>query len=1063
MHGRDEMKSLESYLSGLRVAAPIRLASALAVVLAYPCPLRAQQFTVQTYAVADGLPHQDVLCLVADRDGFLWICTEDGLARFDGSRFTSYGTEEGLPYPVINNVLHARSGTRWVATNGGGVAILETGVPGPDGRVFAAFDVGGEPRSMRVNVLFETRDGRVLAGTDGGLFQAVEADPEPRFQPVPLNLPGAPDDRLQIWTIVEDGAGRTWAGTSGGLVFLPGRGPPVRIPVAPVQGADHVWAITGDDAGRLWLGHETGLVVWVPPSAPGDDLRRSGAGPLAVGAAPCVRATGDARGPATLPESPGETCRWYPGGEPHVLNQVWGMVRTPDGRLWMASAAGLLGFDGERLRRFPGTEGLAREGYHQVAVDRGGDLWIGSGNGAHRIWLRGFTRFTRADGMGARPRSLFRGPDGDLYAVAPTSTLYRLDGERWTEIRPKLPSAAGMAGRSRYAAALLDRSGAWWVGTGAGLLRFPAVDRIEELAYTDPVARYTTEDGLAGDDIFRLFEDARGDVWIATRIPGAVLLTRWERKSNSFHRYGAAQGLPPGRTVAGFAEDASGALWVSLYAGGLARLDGGRFQFLAPGTTVPAGSRPGMLLDSRGWLWVAGREIAYSTDPEAEIPRFRTFRTAEGRPIPSGFLGEDASGRIYVGSTRGVERFHPDDGRLQRVGLEEIASPFHRDDDGTLWVSGQDGVLRYEPDEDRDSEDPPPVWIGGVSVAGAAVPVPAMGATSIAPLRVEPGRQIRIEYLGLGFGANEPLRYQVRLDGADDEWSRPVPERSVRYAGLGSGRYRFQVRAVGASGAVTPEPATVAFTVPPPVWRRGWFVALLATALVTLLLGAHRLRVRHLLELERVRTRIAADLHDDLGASLARVSLLAEAIRRTLRDRPDAAERMLREIGETSRRLVSDAGDIAFSIDPGRGSLAALAARVRRFAEELLTGTEIEWTFTIDGEPAAVALSSDQRRHLLSILKEALHNAVRHGPPRRLTLTLSVRGGVLEAELVDDGHGFAPGPAGGQGPESGHGLRNMRRRAGELGGSLHVDSRPGAGTRVVLVVPLHHTHRMSMQ
>jgi signal transduction histidine kinase len=334
-----------------------------------------------------------------------------------------------------------------------------------------------------------------------------------------------------------------------------------------------------------------------------------------------------------------------------------------------------------------------------------------------------------------------------------------------------------------------------------------------------------------------------------------------------------------------------------------------------------------------------------------------------------------------------------------------------------------------------------------------------MGATSVASLRVSTGQQVRIDYFGLAF--DQPHRYQVRLEGIDEEWSAPTMERSAAYAGLGPGRYRFLVRAVGARGTTTPEPATVAFSIPPPTWQRGWFLALMVALLASLLTFGHRLRVRRLLELERVRTRIAADLHDDLGASLARVSLLAEAIRRTFRESPDVAERMLGEIGETSRSLVSDAGDIAFSIDPGRGSLDGLAARVRRFAEELLAGTDVEWHFKLEGGMDRVTLSSDQRRHLLAVLKEALHNAVRHGQPRRLTLTFSRRADALEIELVDDGRGFSPDTHGAA-RESGLGLRNMGRRAADLGGSLEVVSHPGVGTRVALTVPIDHASRTSM-
>lgn len=506
------------------------------------------------------------------------------------------------------------------------------------------------------------------------------------------------------------------------------------------------------------------------------------------------------------------------------------------------------------------------------------------------------------------------------------------------------------------------------------------------------------------------------------------------------------------------AEDRSGALWASLWGGGMARFDGQRFQHLSPGEGVPAGPRSRILLDTRGWLWVGGRELVYSTDPEAPEPVFRTYRTAEGRPVRADFIGEDGDGRVYAGSPAGLVRFRPGDDGLQRLGTAGLSADLyglgHRDDDGTLWIAYEGRVLRYDPGYKSDAH-PPRVRIGGLSVAGRSLPVPPMGALRLAPVSLDGGRQVRIDYFGLGFGVNEPLRFQVRLDAAGEDWSSPRQERTVLYAGLGPGRYRFQVRAVGAAGAATPEPATVTFTVPPPFWQRGWFIAVVGLTLASLVAIGHRQRVRRLLELERVRTRIAADLHDDLGASLARVSLLAEAVRRKVRESPAAADQMLGEIGETARSLVSAAGDIAFAIDPGRGGLETLAARVRRFAEELLAGTGVEWTFRIEGKTAHVALSSEQRRHLLAILKEALHNAVRHGQAGHVTLTLIARGGVLEAEVTDDGRGFVAIASGDDDAiGGGQGLRNLRSRARELGGSLEIDSRPGSGTRVSLSFPL---------
>jgi ligand-binding sensor domain-containing protein len=479
------------------VARPIAMASSLVVtpaaLLMCADPVHAQQHIVHTYTVADGLPSDRTSSVVTDRDGFVWICTANGLARFDGAEITSYGVEDGLPDPNVNHFLHARSGTRWAATNGGGVARLVPGTPGPDGRVFRAFAVGSSPRSMRVNVLFETRDGTLVAGTDGGLFRARENAAEPHFEIVPLELPGQPDAGLQIWALAEDGDGRLWVGSSAGLVHVGRWERLAHVRVAPAQGADHVRAIAVDSARRLWLGHDAGLIVWVPPLSAGANAAAVGR-PLIEGATPCVSASLPAAD-ARLPDASGAACHVRPGGAADHPAWVRGMLRSPDGWLWMTSSVGLLAYDGARFRRFEEAYGGSRH----LAIDPGGDLWIGSNRGAQRVQRRGFTRYTldTADGpiTDGRPGRILSGPDGQLYAVSMNSTIHRFDGDGWTAIRPRLPRQVGAVGRSTYGAALLDHTGAWWIGTGNGLLRFPVVARLEDLAGVAPVTHYVAGDG----------------------------------------------------------------------------------------------------------------------------------------------------------------------------------------------------------------------------------------------------------------------------------------------------------------------------------------------------------------------------------------------------------------------------------------------------------------------------------------------------------------------------------------------------------------------------------------
>lgn len=1039
-----------------------RLATALGLVSTLGYPATAERLIVRNYTTADGLAGDRAISLSVDGDGFLWVCTRNGLSRFDGSAFATFREDSGLPHSIVNHFLQTRAGTRWVATNGGGIARLEADAAPENGRVFTAFPVGDTDLSQRVNLLFETREGTLLAGTDGGLFRSPSGDGDPRFELVPLGVATEAGERPQVWSILEQPRGTLWIGTSAGLFRWDRRGRAGHVPVSPLQGADHVWTMVSDREGRLWLGHDLGLVVWSPPATVDTGFASVERPPLLDAAVPCVRSTNEETVVA-LPTAADQVCHWTPEEAPRGPGRlVRPTLETADGILWMTSHAGLITFDGTRFRVYAEPQTLASYVPATLAEDAGGDLWVTTPEGLARIRRQGFVHYTREDGL-AEPHvsRIFRGPDGHLYAVTITSRIHRLAGDHWTAVRPNLPPGVGRGGRSTYGAVLVDHQGDWWVGSGEGLYRFPPVAAIEELERIPPKAHYTVADGLADDEIWHLFEDGRGDLWIAGRFPRREPLTRWRRATGKFQRFGPEHGLPAQHWVRSFTEDHAGNLWISLAGGGLARFDGTRFRVFSPGRDLPRGHVGAHLhVDRRGGLWATVDDVPiYIPDPVAGEPSIvpHPMNLNPASLQGDGVLTGDTDS-IYVRTSHGLARLNPETGSYHRLGSGvpfATADRAYLDPRGTVWFATANGILRYQPQLPFE-ERPPPVWIGGVRIAGKSWPIPPMGATILPRLRLDrEQRQIRIDYFGLGFGPDQPLRFQHRLEGVDDGWSDPSMWRSVLYAGLGSGRYRFRVRAVSATGQVSTRLASFAFTIPPPFWLRGWFLMLVAVALAALLTAAHRLRLRRLLALERVRTRIAADLHDDLGASLARVSLLSEAARRMLHESPEAAEPMLSEIGDTSRELVAAAGDIAYAIDPGRGRLDGLVARLRRFAEDLLVDTEIVWRLEVGGETAGVELSSDQRRHVLAILKEGLRNAVRHGRPRHLGLTLTVEQGGLSAELVDDGRGFAAGvPASGSEPLEGHGLRNMRRRAREMEARLEIDSDSGAGTRLVLQIPL---------
>jgi len=288
------------------------------------------------------------------------------------------------------------------------------------------------------------------------------------------------------------------------------------------------------------------------------------------------------------------------------------------------------------------------------------------------------------------------------------------------------------------------------------------------------------------------------------------------------------------------------------------------------------------------------------------------------------------------------------------------------------------------------------------------------------------------------------LRYQYQLAGVDVNWSAPRPERSVTYARLPPGDYQFLVRAVDADGVTSASPATVDFRVLAPFWRQGWFLALGLAVVALAGTGGYRYRVRRLIELERVRTRIASDLHDDIGSTLSQIAILGEVVRARVGTAETAVEETLARIITLSRQSVDSMSDLVWAIDPHKDRLDSLAQRMRRYASDVLPPLGITFTFEVGDDRLAVG--ADVRREVVLAFKEVVNNAIRHAGCRAIAVSLRTERSWLVLTVTDDGRGFDPAQV-----TEGHGLGSLRRRAERLGGSLEISGNPG--TRVTLRIP----------
>ena len=1039
-----------------------RRALCLAVVLLVAtAPARAERLPLKAFTTDDGLAHNDVRRIVRDSRGFLWFCTAEGLSRFDGYTFRNFGPEHGLPDASINDLIETPDGQFWIATGGGLVRFDPRGTPGSrvvsvnDTRasrpMFAIVPQGADPRASAATVVRQGRNGTIWVGTPEGLFKLVTGDGRLSMEAIEIGLPSADPEGREVRDVLEDPSASLWIATPSGLYRRWPDGTAARY--TEQQGLPHRYMhdLFRDRQGHLWGG--TRLNGFFRFRA--DDTRRAPTIDLAF----------------TFPELP---TTW-----------VSELHETADDRLWVASARGLveLAAAGERrrqVRAFGPANGLTDHNITAIAEDLGGNLWLGTGSsGAMKLTRGGFSTFGRQDGI-VNLTALFDDRAGRLCfranLVGETETgtgaarvnlrqndpyffqtrLGCFDGHRFDWFSPR-DINQHVWGWVMERLTLRARSGDWWIGTGRGLYRYAPADRLTELETARPLAVYT--EGLASAQVFRVFEDTQGRIWTSTFGPalgrtGPVVngLARLDAGAAQFRDLTHTSGLPSFRNdrPRAFGEDHAGNVWLG-FSDGVVRYDNRTFRWFTERDGLPAGGIQNLHLDRAGRLWLATSRggLVRVDDPSSDRPRFAGITTAQG--LASNWaevIVEDAYGRLYVGSSNGIDRFSPATGAIKHFGIADglmpgIVSAAFRDREGVLWFGTSNGLAKLVPEPEKAAAAPL-IVITGLRVSGDARLVSALGEREITLSDLMPAQnQLQIDFVALGFGLGDVLRYQYRLDGTGADWSAPDEQRTVNYASLSPGRYRFAVRAVNSDGLASESPATLSFRIRPPIWQRWWFLASAALLIGIVVHRLYRHRVARLLELANMRTRIATDLHDDIGANLTRIALLSEVAKGPQDDGP------LASIARIARESVGSMSDIVWAINPHRESLLDLTRRMRQHAEEVFTLREIGLRFNATPAPDAVKLGMDVRRDLLLVFKEAVNNAARHSQCTLVEIDLHQHDSRLILTVADNGKGFDASA-----DSEGQGLLSMRRRADRLKGTLDINSRPSGGTTISLDIPL---------
>src|SRR5215204_2856202 len=945
-----------------------------------------------------GLPQNTVHSVIQDFEGYVWVATEEGLARFDGLNFVVFD-RQNTPQLRSNDVRSllatAKSNVLWAST-AAGLSSLHAGE-------WKTYTTEQGLAGNDVVSAYEARNGAVWVATSSGL-SCLKTGVWTSY----TTREGLADDNvLAVSEDLTDEKGAMWVGTAEGLSrFADGKftnfGAADGLPGG-------VSAIERGADGSLWLGTDAGLsrykdgrfeTLTTRDGLPNDrviSLRAGREGGLWVGTAAGAALFRDGR------------FERFADADPLSDGIVLSIFEDREGSIWLGTeSGGLHQLRGRKFTTYSTREGLSSDLVKAIYEDAAGDVWVGT-YGAGLNLLRGgkVSTYTTRDGLASNiVLALFSDPAGDLWVGTPDG-LSRFRAGRFETFT----SADGLPNdfvRSIYA----DRGGALWIGTRGGLAR------LKDVEFTT----YTTRDGLNSDFVGTVYEDAAGDIWVGT-LGGLSKLA-----GGRFTSYTAKDGLPETAVIA-IHGDAEGRLWVGTNGGGLGLLDGGKFYSFTSRDGLPNDTIYRILEDASGRLWMSCKKGIFSIT-KAELTEFAARKGAALSPTlygtADGMPTRECSGGGHPSGWRGR--------------------------DGRLWFTTIKGVAMIDPVRVALNTESPPVVIEEVRVDGDPVDVSPKAER-------EPGRgrylfrpgssRFDFHYAGLSFAAPEKVRYRYKLEGFDKDWVEGGDRRVAYYTNLGPGEYIFRVMASNNDGVWSERPATFFFTLRPHFYRTYWFYALCALGAALLAWQLYALRLRQVrARFDAVlaeRNRIAREIHDNLAQEILGVSVQLEIVARlmntsaeTARTHLDRARLLVRGSIAEARRYVWDLR--SQSLDD-RDLPTALAETTRRLAAESGVQTQFEVSGTFRPLPQQV------ENNLLRIAQESVNNAVRHAHARAIYVNLFFDAAGVRLSVRDDGRGFDPGEQ--DGGRGGHfGIVGMRERAEEMGGALVIDSDPGRGSEV---------------
>lgn len=978
---------------------------------------------MRVWRAADRLPSDSVTAILQTRDGFMWIGTSAGLARFDGMKFTELKLADATTNEAVRvtALCQDAAGHLWIGTQSYGLFEFAEGILRHFGRQQGLLD-------DNVTSLAADSHGQIWIGGKLGLKLWTGR----KFKYFTTH-DGLSDEFVSYVNVARSGA--VWITTRVGMCrFLNGRIVPFEFQTESQGRSPEYLGAYEDQRGNIWAFGDTYLIN-LAEGKRFNYFRDSESASVRIWSL-CEGRDGrlwigtSGRGLYCFEEN-----RFHPVmlGEGYAPFDVRAICEDDQGNLWLGtSAGGLVQLRVQTMHVLRASRGLPESPVTALAVDAGGEVFVGLQRGG--LFAGGAERFDRVGGSDELPlqhfiSSLCVTSNGTLWAGTLGDGLVGWRNGRVIHFT----TADGLADNT-VPAVCADKNGGVWAATAAGAVHYLRQNKI---------FRFSPGGDLLEMPVTAMIPAADGGLWLGTQ-NGRIL-----RCQNGKFRQVLPMEKSPHSAVLSLHEGQN-RLWIGTDGEGLFCVSNGIVTSWNVSNGLPGGIVAGAVLDGRNNLWLA-------TDAGIYCVKDSDLRQALNDPhVP-----------LACQLTSGA-RTAPN-GRTLSGGPRAVLSP-----DGKLWFATSDGVLAVDAHLAQVESPDFPTYLESVAFNNQP-PISLLrgelwsrsGHNGISLEAPGDLRSLEVHFTALDFAAPEQVRFRHKLDGFDSDWVDDAGDRSARYGRLPYGNYRFHLCARAADAQWREAPEVFSFVVPTPIYFQTWAIGLYAVAAIALIAGVVRMvshrRLRLALAhaeqqqaLERERMRIARDMHDEMGSKLTKISFLSE--RAEMEAAAGPVSKYTTPIAETSRQLLKTMDQIVWVVNPRNDTLENLTAYLCQYAMEYFQNTSVECEVRLPPEIPHHPLSSEQRHNVLLTFEEALNNLLKHSGASRVKVEISVTAFEFDLTISDNGKGFdLAAPSHTRGGRGGNGLKNMRQRLSVIGGECLVTSRAGAGTTITFRVPLAKT------